>query len=182
MQSQDQNSLYKEINNIIPKSVLSNKNRAKTWLYGYNEKYDIVVISRNGTLGKVIDVNGLKIGLPACPKNIQSRSKKKEEQYWEPTLISKQLSRIKSIFQWHETPDAFKSQWVDYIEEEFNRREEGYWFMNNGTPTYITGTHYMYLQWTKIDVGHPDFREANRIFIFFGKHVKLTKEVLECVI
>ena len=175
MQSQDQNSLYKEINNIIPKSVLSNKNRAKTWLYGYNEKYDIVVISRNGTLGKVIDVNGLKIGLPACPKNIQSRSKKKEEQYWEPTLISKQLSRIKSIFQWHETPDAFKSQWVDYIEEEFNRREEGYWFMNNGTPTYITGTHYMYLQWTKIDVGHPDFREANRIFYIFWEACKADK-------
>tara|TARA_R100000654_G_scaffold1684_1_gene6156 strand:+ start:13255 stop:15501 length:2247 start_codon:yes stop_codon:yes gene_type:complete len=175
LQSQDQNSLYKEINNIIPKSVLSNKNRAKTWLYGYNEKYDIVVISRNGTLGKVIDVNGLKIGLPACPKNIQSRSKKKEEQYWEPTLISKQLSRIKSIFQWHETPDAFKSQWVDYIEEEFNRREEGYWFMNNGTPTYITGTHYMYLQWTKIDVGHPDFREANRIFYIFWEACKADK-------
>ena len=29
--------------------------------------------------------------------------------------------------------------------------------MNNGKPTYITGTHYMYLQWSKIDVGAPDF-------------------------
>ena len=39
--------------------------------------------------------------------------------------------------------------------------------MNNGKPTYITGTHYMYLQWSKIDVGHPDFREANRLFFLF---------------
>ncbi|QDP66318.1 MAG: hypothetical protein Unbinned6224contig1000_39 [Prokaryotic dsDNA virus sp.] len=175
MRNQDQNNLHKEIKNFIPKSVITNKNRAKTWLYGYNEKYDIVVISRNGTLGKVIDINGLKIGLPKEPKKVYSKSKKKEEQYWEPTLISKQLSRIKSIFQWHETPDAFKSQWVDYIEEEFNRREEGYWFMNNGTPTYITGTHYMYLQWTKIDVGNPDFREANRIFYIFWEACKADK-------
>tara|TARA_R100001443_G_scaffold8723_2_gene18201 strand:- start:37064 stop:39310 length:2247 start_codon:yes stop_codon:yes gene_type:complete len=175
LRNQDQNNLHKEIKNFIPKSVITNKNRAKTWLYGYNEKYDIVVISRNGTLGKVIDINGLKIGLPKEPKKVYSKSKKKEEQYWEPTLISKQLSRIKSIFQWHETPDAFKSQWVDYIEEEFNRREEGYWFMNNGTPTYITGTHYMYLQWTKIDVGNPDFREANRIFYIFWEACKADK-------
>jgi len=175
LRNQDQNNLHKEIKNFIPKSVITNKNRAKTWLYGYNEKYDIVVISRNGTLGKVIDINGLKIGLPKEPKKVYSRSKQKEEQYWEPTLISRQLSRIKSIFQWHETPDAFKSQWVDYIEEEFNRREEGYWFMNNGTPTYITGTHYMYLQWTKIDVGNPDFREANRIFYIFWEACKADK-------
>ena len=36
--------------------------------------------------------------------------------------------------------------------------------MNNGEPTYITGSHYMYLQWASIDVGYPDFREANRIY------------------
>jgi hypothetical protein len=47
--------------------------------------------------------------------------------------------------------------------------------MNNGKPTYITGTHYMYLQWTKIDVGHPDFREANRIFYIFWEACKADK-------
>ena len=40
--------------------------------------------------------------------------------------------------------------------------------MNNGKPTYITGSHYMYLQWMSIDVGYPDYREANRIFFFLG--------------
>jgi hypothetical protein len=54
----------------------------------------------------------------------------------------------------------------------------GYWFMNNGKPTYITGSHYMYLQWTSIDVGYPDFREANRFCIYFGRLVRLTREVL----
>ena len=56
MQNQDQNNLFSEVKKLIPNSVIANKNRAKTWLYGYNEKYDIVVISRNGTLGKVINI------------------------------------------------------------------------------------------------------------------------------
>ena len=58
------------------------------------------------------------------------------------------------------------------IEDEFERREQGFWFINNGTPTYITGTHYMYLQWTKIDIGLPDFRESNRIFYIFWEACK----------
>ena len=166
MPSHDQNRLYRVVEKIIPKHVLVNKNRAGTWEYGYNSTYDIVVISKTGQIGEIYDINGLLIALPTRPKQIYSRSQKKEQQYWEPVEYNKDLKRIKSIFQWHETPNAFKSKWVDYIEREFDRREEGYWFLNNGVPTYITGTHYMYLQWTKIDVGHPDFREANRIFLY----------------
>jgi hypothetical protein len=82
-------------------------------------------------------------------------------------IIPKQLLRIQSIFQWNEMPSDFKNRWVDYIENEFDCRENGVWFMNNGVPTYITGSHYMYLQWSSIDVGYPDFREANRIFWIF---------------
>ena len=33
----------------------------------------------------------------------------------------------------------------------------------------------MYLQWTKIDVGHPDFREANRIFYIYWEACKVDK-------
>ena len=72
-------------------------------------------------------------------------------------------------------PSAFKDAWVNYIEQEFDRREEGFWFNNNNVPTYITGTHYCYLQWTKIDVGHPEFREANRIFFLFWEACKADK-------
>jgi len=172
LQSQDQNSIYRVVKDYIPKSVLSNKNKAHTWQYGYNKKYDVVVISKNGTVGEVYEINGVKIALPAKPKNTYKRSDTKVDQYWEGFEYPKELSRISSIFQWHEAPDQFKNRWVDYIEKEFDRREQGFWFYNNGTPTYITGTHYMYLQWTKIDVGHPDFREANRIFYIYWEACK----------
>ena len=175
MQSQDQNKLYTELKNIVPKNVLTTKNKAKTWTYGYNEKYNFVVISKTGQIESVINVSGLNIALPKISKKIFKRSNKKEDQYWEAKTLPKQLSRIKSIFQWHDTPASFKNEWVDYIENEFNFREQGFWFMNNGVSTYITGTHYMYLQWTKIDVGSPDFREANRIFYIFWEACKADK-------
>jgi hypothetical protein len=47
--------------------------------------------------------------------------------------------------------------------------------MNNGEPTYITGSHYMYLQWSTIDIGYPDFREANRLFFIFWEACKADK-------
>lgn len=167
MQNEGQGKLYQVIDNYIPKGALSNKNRAKTWEYGYNEKYDFVNISKTGQVGEVINVSGLYIGLPLAPKKCYSRSKKKEEQYWEREELPQPLVRIQSIFQWNEMPSEFKNKWVDYIESEFDKREDGHWFMNNGVPTYITGAHYMYLQWSSIDVGYPDFREANRIFYLF---------------
>ena len=175
MQSQDQNKLFRIIHDAVPKHVISNKNKARSWVYGYDPKYDLVVISKSGQIGEVYAINGLLVALPKIPKFSYSRSKKKEEQYWEAMEYSKELSRIKSIFQWHDTHDTFKAKWVDYVEAEFDRREEGFWFLNNGTPTYITGTHYMYLQWTKIDVGHPDFREANRVFYIFWEACKADK-------
>ena len=152
-----------------------NKNRNKSWLYGYNEKYDVVVISKTGEIGEVIEISGLKIALPKAPKECYQRHKSKDEQYWERKELPKELSKIQSIFQWNEMPTEFKSRWVDYIESEFDNRDYGFWFMNNGKPTYITGSHYMYLQWTSIDVGYPDYREANRLLYIFWEACKADK-------
>lgn len=161
-----------ELNSVIPPTVLKTKNKAKSFAYGYDDKYDIVVISKDGTIGEVWNINGIKVALPLAPEKIHARDSKRSEQYWEPFEYPTQVQKIKSIFQWNEASKDFKSRWVDYIEDEFDRREQGFWFMNNGVPTYITGTHYMYLQWTKIDVGHPDFREANRIFFIYWEACK----------
>ena len=175
MQNQDQNSLFKKLYKIVPNNVMATKNRARTWLYGYNEKYNFVVISRTGQIEEIININGLNVALPKPPARVYAKSKKNSEQYWEPHTLPKDLKKIQSIFQWHDTPPQFKNKWVEYIEQEFDKRDEGDWFMNNGVPTYITGTHYMYLQWTKIDVGHPDFREANRLFYIFWEACKADK-------
>ena len=165
-------NLYVVLNDYIPKAVYTSKNKAKSWKYGYDEKYDIVIISKDGTLGEVVSIEGFIIGLPKAPDKYYKRHDKKEQQYWERQELPKELARIQSIFQWNDKPSAFKDKWVDYIEEEFDYREKGFWFANNGKPTYITGSHYMYLQWSSIDIGYPDYREANRIYWIFWEACK----------
>ena len=100
-------SLYKVLDDFVPKSVLSSKNKAKSWKYGYDPKYDIIVISKDGTVGEIISIQGLVVALPKEPSKPFSRSKKKPEQYWERQDIPKELSKIKSIFQWNEMYSYF---------------------------------------------------------------------------
>ena len=175
MQKENQNNLYILLEDVVPKSVMTNKNKAKSWVYGHDQKYDFVVISKDGTLGDIISIQGLRIGLPATPKKCFERDTKKDQQYWERQALPKILSKIQTIFHWNDKPTEFKNQWVDYIEAEFDRREYGMWFKSNGKPTYVTGAQYMYLQWTSIDVGYPDFREANRLLFLFWEACKADK-------
>jgi len=165
-------SLYKIVKGLIPKTVISNKNRSRSWAYGYNSDYNVVIISKTGEIGEIYDVSGLLIALPPAPKQCYHRSHAPSEQYWERVAMPRELNKISTIFQWNQMPSLFKNNWVDYIEKEFDKREQGFWFMNNGEPTYITGSHYMYLQWASIDIGYPDFREANRIYWIFWEACK----------
>lgn len=168
MQNEGQNnSLCRVVKDYIPAAVISKKNGVRSWLYGYNDQYDVVVISKTGQIGNIIEISGLRIALPLTPEKCLQRHNSKKEQYWERQELPKELAKIQSIFQWNEKPKDFKDRWVDYIEQEFDYREQGFWFMNNGVKVYITGSHYMYLQWSSIDVGYPDFREANRIYWIF---------------
>ena len=164
-------TLWREIKDVVNPKILKKQNRFKKWEYGYNSDYDFVIISKTGKIGKIIEIQNLRIALPAEDECFK-RSNVKEEQYWEKQEYPKELARIKSRFDWEDYPSDFKEKWYDYIDEEFKRRDEGYWFYNNGVPTYITGTHYMYLQWSKIDVGAPDYRESNRFFFLFWEACK----------
>jgi hypothetical protein len=160
-------SLYRVLDNHIKPSTLNKKNISKSWKYGYNEDFDVVVISKTGQIGEIYEIQNLKIALPK-----EFDVKKLPGNKWSNIEYPKELSRIKTIFDWKEYPEEFKEEWYDYIEKEFERRENGFWFNNKGEPTYITGSHYMYLQWSKIDVGHPDFRESNRLFYIFWEACK----------
>ena len=151
----------------IKKKIINKNNRYGKWEYGYNKEHDIVVISKTGKIGEILEIQNLRIALPLVPKDVINTENK-----WVASEYPKDLSRIKTVFDWETYPDNFKNKWYGYIDDEFTKRDEGHWFYNNKVPTYITGTHYMYLQWTKIDVGRPDYREANRIFFIFWEACK----------
>lgn len=122
----------------------------ENWL---DEETNSIMICPKGTIGEIIILDGLRIALPKVPENkkeILFHEEKQRNQYWRRTPMPKNL-----------TPEN-EDSYYEYIIEEFRRRREGIWFMNNGKPVYLTGSYYFALQWCKMfdDGGYMDFRYA----------------------
>jgi hypothetical protein len=131
---------------------------------GYDES--VVNICPQGTAGDIIEISGLYIQLPEVPetKDILFSDLSVEQQYWRRVDPPADLMKIRSMDEWNDMPKQFKEKHTEFIRREFQRRRDGVWFMNNGVPTYITGHHYMFLQWSKIDIGYPSYLEfQNRL-------------------
>ena len=58
----------------VKKTTITRLNRGKKWKYGYNKENDIVVISKTGMIGEIIEIQNLKIALPKQPTEVYSRS------------------------------------------------------------------------------------------------------------
>tara|TARA_R100000900_G_scaffold54336_1_gene43946 strand:+ start:57 stop:290 length:234 start_codon:yes stop_codon:yes gene_type:complete len=54
----------------IKRTTISRLNKSKKWKYGYNKEHDIVVISKTGRIGQVVEIQNLRIGLPPEPKKV----------------------------------------------------------------------------------------------------------------
>ena len=132
---------------------------------------EVVNICPHDSEGDLIEISDLQIQLPAVPKeeDILFSNNPKADQRWYRLEPPKELMRIRSMDEWAEKPKEFRQRYSPFIEEEFRRRREGLWFMNNGVPTYITGRHYMLLQWSKMDIGYPSYLEfQRRLFLHFA--------------
>jgi len=161
-----------EVITPIRKDKLVRGNRDNIFKRGYNAEFDIIVLSHNGRIGDIVEIQGVKIALPEA-KNVYKRHREASKQYWERMPMPKELSKIKSVLEYYEYPDDFQDTYADYIDEEIRRRREGFWFKNNGKDTYITGSHYMFLQWSNIDIGYPDYRYANTALYYFWEAAKV---------
>ncbi len=131
----------------------------------------IVNVCFNDTEGDIEEIACLNIQLPKKPKkkDILFHDLPKKDQHWRRYDMPKDLNTVTSMEDWYSAPKEFQQKYAPYIEQEFRRRREGVWFYNNGVPTYITGHHYMFLQWSKIDIGYPSYLEfQRRLFIHFS--------------
>ena len=129
---------------------------------GYETKG--IKIDPNGTEGEHVELHGLLVVLPKKPKRseILFHDKPKELQMWQRIPLPEELQRVRSMDEWFEKPAEFRNKFRSYVEKEFQRRRDGVWFYNNGVPTYITGRQYMFLQWSKIDIGYPSYLAFQR--------------------
>jgi hypothetical protein len=126
--------------------------------------------------GSVIDIQGLKCNLPPEGyvfniitkqvefRGVYKRSEVESEQYWKRILLPDWYQD--TMKKWDEFDKKKKDDEIEFYDErleeykkqEWDRRLNGFWYMNNGKPTFLTGLHYLYLQWWPIDIGYPKFR------------------------
>ena len=59
-----QQSLYKVLEDYIKPKIVKKNNKYKKWEYGYNVEHDVVVISKTGEIGEIIQIQNLTIALP----------------------------------------------------------------------------------------------------------------------
>lgn len=121
---------------------------------GYREDIDAVVIDPNGTVGDIIEIYDIRIALPKQPPKTKmfNYDKKKKDQLFTRVKLPRGLTE--------KNAKRFES----FIDEEFKRKREGVWFLNNGEPEYITGAHWFLLQHyrTAADGGYYYFTKAQQ--------------------
>lgn len=135
--------------------------------------------------GSKINIQGLDCQLP--PKGyvwnmvskklefrgVHKRSEILSEQYWErmplPTWYKTKVKEEDAYEKKRkeDDPPYYDEAYEKYKQQEWDRRLNGFWFMNNGTSTYLTGSHYVFLQWWQIDIGYPKFRIPDMEYFYF---------------
>ena len=126
--------------------------------------------------GSIIDIQGLKCNLPPEGyvfniitkqvefRGIYQKSELNTEQYWKRIpLPSWYMDTMKKWDEFDKKKKDDESEFYnenleEFKKQEWDRRLNGFWYMNNGKPLFLTGLHYLYLQWWPIDIGYPKFR------------------------
>lgn len=85
-------------------------------------------------------------------------------QVWERTPLPKdwRQKRAKELAVQMHDPEYYDPELERFRQQEWDRRLNGFWFYNNGQPTYLTGVNYMYLNWWRLDVGYPKYFDNDR--------------------
>lgn len=130
------------------------------------------------------EIDEFKFTLPKPPPKdeIDGFGLKKEDQRFTPPT-AKQMGEISYKMN---NDDKLSKEDIDFIDLQWERRELGYWFYNNGNLEYITGLHYYYLTaWNIIRIeptvrrdgsigkrkisGLPTFTDSDRDYFYIWR-------------
>lgn len=121
-------------------------------------------------MGMEVDIYGSLTYTPDAPPEtlIDGFGLPRSEQIWQrkelPSFFDKvDIDKDGNVF--------LTSQQEAYARREIERCKHGFWLYINGVPTYITGKHYFYLQWWKLeDDIYADYRDTDRRYFVFLDH------------
>lgn len=115
-------------------------------------------------------------------RGVYCRSEIPEEQYWEkipaPSWYKETMKRWDKHDRAKKDSDEefYDDKLEEYKKKEWDRRLNGFWFMNfnpkdgKSGAVYITGGNYLLLQHLQIDIGTPKFRFPDLEYYYFQQY------------
>jgi hypothetical protein len=166
---------------------------------------------RSGNYIQIGEHHCLLPELPKSKKDIFFWDKKKEDQFWVRDEVIKEYRQIWFDFlpfsskspiytRMYQTATIYDSDGLlislneedsDYIDktykQERDRRLNGVWFFNNGEPTWITGGHYYFLMWARMQRHDgqglfADYRRFQADYFRILHHCRVTPHILGCFV
>lgn len=125
--------------------------------------------------GTIINIQGLECCIPPEGyiwnivtkklehRGIYKRSEIKEEQYWEREPLPEWYKDTMKRWDLYEKnkkdndPEFYDEDLERFKQEQWDKRLNGMWFMNNGKAIYLPGFYWLLLQWWNIDIGYCKF-------------------------
>jgi len=135
---------------IVDDKNRKKRNQQKSWTYGYHEDIDVIIISKDGTLGEIFNVNGLNIGLPEKPA--------------EEDIINSGITSFNQVWKREEMPKGMnvdndhKPEFDSFIEKHVYRRKHGTFIYLGGKLVYLAPTYYFFVQWIREGNAYPTLR------------------------
>ncbi len=118
--------------------------------------------------------------LEVLEKELESKEKKIESNIRSGKSVKKSSVNplIEAINTYVERYNKINADIEKFAFEEDRKCTEGVWFYNNGTPTYLTGDHYHYVNWFKLDGIYADFRDRDKRWFY---HWYLCDNDIDCL-
>jgi hypothetical protein len=90
-----------------------------------------------------------------------------------PNRLQKLVERhevIEEVWKELEINAKYYKDEINWIDKQWDRILNGYWFYRAGQPIYLHGYHYAYCSYWEMDVGLPEYRDRDRKFFLFGEY------------
>jgi hypothetical protein len=159
--------LGNKVTNLVDTKTKVLRNKAKSWVYGYDPTIEVIIISKDGTLGDIYNIQGINIGLPAVPerKDIINHNKTSANQKFVREELPEGLNE--------ET--QYQSKYIDFISEQFKNRTDGIWVYIKGKPIWLTGTYWFGIQWCREEQEFAKFRVIQNELMIYWEACKADK-------
>lgn len=117
---------------------------------------------------QVFDIYGITYETPDVPREIDGTNFDAKHQFFRRVKVPEIFDEL----EFDEEGNAiYSEEQIDFIKNEGDKIQNGYWFMNNGEPTYINGLHYFYLNYWTLENGDvPDYRDVDRRYFYFQEY------------